>query len=369
MPLVSRPRLRDGVDVYIVDDERLVFVFLSTRKRVTVGCKPFLIEALRWMDGTSSVQELRERAVCATGQASAGEELVEFINYLSSRSIVTDAAWTESLPFPTPYSERLSRHMAFLVDMANGSEAALEAQRAIYSAYVAIVGLGGVGSWFCRLLPMMGFRQFLLVDGTPMPPSGIARDALFEHARIGRTRAECGKAEILALDPDAVVRCRSDVVRPKVDLDEIFRSVDVIINAADEPYIGYVNVLLSRYVVARRKILLAAGGFDAHLGCFGELIVPGRTPCADCYSRHFKRELRDWKPINHPVEDRTQGAGGLAALSAYSASQGALSLLRYFLGRRDDSGARAEFLFEDYRIDRFTVNRDPSCPSCGGIAS
>lgn len=294
-------------------------------------------------------------------------KLRAFVGYLAGRGIVVDARWSDNLPFPQQYKERLGRHLSFLIDLAGTPREACRVQEAIFNARVAVVGVGAVGSWFCRLLPMMGFRDFILVDATAMPSTGVARHASFRPDRVGVARAECGKAEILSVDPMARVEARTLIVRPDTSVEDFLDGVDFVINTADDPYIGYLNVLLSRHVVAKRKVMLAGGGFDAHLGCFGELIVPGRTPCADCYARHFKHALRDWKPAPHPVANRADGIGGLASLAAYSASQGALAILRYLLDPSCPFEERAEFLFADYEIQRFAISRDPNCFTCGAI--
>jgi molybdopterin/thiamine biosynthesis adenylyltransferase len=353
--------------VYVVGDDQVVFLFLSTRKRVRITCRGYLIDALQWMDGCHSMRELRSRVEHAANDPDASEQVEGFVTYLVSKSIVVDAAWMDHLELPVEYVTRLNRHLAFLLDLEGGADAVKATQTAIYRSRVAIVGVGAVGSWFCRLLPMVGFRQFVLVDPSRMPSSAVARELSYKRERVGRARVDCGREEILAVDPAGVVDAVQAVIRPQTDLNALFRDVDIIVNTADEPYIGYLNVLLSRYVVASRKLLLAAGGFDAHLGCFGELLIPGRTPCADCYARHFKHALRDWKPAEHPVPDRARGAGGMASLAAYSAAQGTLSLLRYFLPSDADFSARAELLFDDYRVERFAVQRDPACSTCSGL--
>lgn len=361
------PLLRDGVDVYVVGEDEAVFVFLSTRKRISVACEPYLLDALRWMDGAHSLVDLLDRIGTRSDDEAARDKLRAFVEYLAARGILVDARWTEGLPFPTDYTARLARQLALLIDLAGTPEEARRVQEAVFNSRVAIVGVGAIGSWFCRLLPMMGFRDFVLVDATTMPATGVARHASFRRDRIGVARAECGRAEILSVDPTALVDARTLTVRPNSNVDEFLNGIDIVINTADDPYIGYLNVLLSRYVVENRKVLLAAGGFDAHLGCFGELIIPGRTPCADCYARHFKHALRDWKPVAHPVANRADGVGGLASLAAYSASQGALSILRYLLNPSSSFEERAEFLFGDYGIQRFTIARDPNCSTCGSV--
>lgn len=87
------------------------------------------------------------------------------------------------------------------------------------------------------------------------------------------------------------VRC--EPLTTETALNSLISDTDLVINTADEPYIGYSSVLLSRYCVPRRIPLLVAGGFNAHLGSLGELIIPGVTPCADCYADYFQETLKD----------------------------------------------------------------------------
>jgi len=141
-----------------------------------------------------------------------------------------------------------------------------------------------------------------------------------------------------------------------------------MVNTADEPYVGYTNIKLSRYALQHDIPLMAAGGFDAHLASLGELLVPHVTPCADCYATYFHESLKDWKPIPHPVKEREGWFGGLGSLSAFSASTAALDILTYFMNPEDKravAGGRGEFHFHDYSLDTFTVERDAHCQSCG----
>ena len=53
------PYLRDGVDVYLGESEEVTFVYLSTRKRLTIKCHPGLIQSLTWMRGRKTVDDIQ----------------------------------------------------------------------------------------------------------------------------------------------------------------------------------------------------------------------------------------------------------------------------------------------------------------------
>jgi hypothetical protein len=150
------------------------------------------------------------------------------------------------------------------------------------------------------------------------------------------------------------------------NLNDYLYDVDFIINAADEPYIGYTSLKLSRYCVSTLKPLFIAGGFDAHLASIGELIIPNVTPCSDCYANYFQKALENWKPIVHPVENRSIAFGGINSMSVFSASTSSLTILKYFINEENinEIGGRGEFLFPNYNLDTFEVYRNAECRVC-----
>jgi hypothetical protein len=79
----------------------------------------------------------------------------------------------------------------------------------------------------------------------------------------------------------------------------------------------------------------------------------------------FQEALVDWKPITHPVQDRASGFGGLCSLSVFSASTIVMKLIKYLaFGSSVVEGGRGELLFQEYKLDTFTVDRNPNCTFC-----
>ena len=214
----------------------------------------------------------------------------------------------------------------------------------------------------------MGFQNFKLFDFKDLKEDSISRHAFPDLTKIGKPKVMHYKEIAKQINPAAIIEYFAIPITTDTGLLDNLHDIDLIINCADEPYIGYTSIFLSRYSIKHNKKLFIAGGFDAHLGCLGEFIVPFKTPCSDCYNEFFKESLKDWKPSPHPVKDRAKGFGGLAALSVFSASTGALTILRYFINEGDfvkSAGGRGEFKFNDYQIDAFEVKRNIKCEVCG----
>ena len=365
MSLVA-PYLRDGIDVYLRGEDEVHFVFLATRTRIALRVRPYLVEALGWMDGRQSREELVKRMDQRHG-THAGSRLRTFLDYLERKGITVEPDWLERSGLEGQVLAMQRRQLSFLLDVLGTPERAVAAQRRIGQARIVCFGIGGVGSWLLRQLLAMGFRRFALIDHDTVSESDVTRHAFFVPDDAAREKrkvvaaAEC----ILEQFPDVEIATNVSALTTQTALEEIIPGdASLIINAADQPYIGYTSVLLSRFCVPKRLPLLVAGGFDAHLGSVGEMIIPGVTPCADCYADHFSEALRDWVPVEHPVADRRDAAGGLCSLSVFAAGAAAMQALRLFTGEDGPSGGRGELLFDGYGLDSFTVQRRPDCPIC-----
>lgn len=362
--------LRDGVDVYISSDDVIHFVFLSTRKRLRLRVTPQLIECLEWLDGSASVSEIEARYESRVSSLGIkhSSSFHDFIRYLYDKGILVQKDWMHDA-FSTDQVERYSRQLNFFLDIEESEAAAVALLKRIMDCKVALIGIGAVGSWILRELVQIGFQRFIVVDPKTLKPADRTRNAIFDHRLIGEAKAMVAKRFIQgqALKPE------TRAVQSPLDIDTnveelIGADVDLIINTADEPYIGATSIKLSRYCVEKGLPLLVAGGFDAHLASLSEMIVPGQTPCSDCYAIHFEEALRGWKPISHPIVDRRRGFGGLPSLSTFAASAAVLKIVRLLSEKGGDvEQGRGEFLFDQYSIDSFKVGRNPECPTCGDL--
>lgn len=362
--------LRDGVDVYISPDSVVHFVFLSTRKRIRLKVTAPLIESLEWLDGSVTVSELAARFLSdstITG-ASSASSFYDFAQYLFKEGILVQKTWMHDA-FPAEYVARFSRQLNFFLDIEGSAASASALLHRIMNRKIALIGIGAVGSWILKELVQIGFQRFVLVDPKPLGPADRTRNAIFDHRLIGEAKVVVAERYIHSQS----IKPETRIVQEPLDIDTDIASligldVDLIINTADEPYIGATSIKLSRYCVQSGLPLLVAGGFDAHLASLSEMIVPGQTPCSDCYAMHFEEVLRDWKPISHPIVDRRRGFGGLPTLSSFAASAAVLKIVRLYSDRGGDvEQGRGEFLFDNYVIDSFKVKRNPECPTCGVV--
>ena len=363
----SAPELRDGVEVFLYPQKeeicQVLFLFLSNRRRLRIECKPPFATLLKEL---SKPQPLTD-SLSHSG-LGMDEETEAFLSFLEAEGIVSLSDPLETDLLPVEYVEQYKRQLYFLLDILKSPQKAHEVQRRIFDAHITVFGLGAVGSGILQQLCMMGFRRFTLIDYADVEENDIARTPYRIATQIGLPKTEAAKAlvEDFAFDPEVLLHDLT--LRTDTDLDALVQGTSLIVNTTDQPYVGYTNIKLSRYALRHDIPVLAAGGFDAHLASLGELLIPHVTPCADCYATFFHESLKNWKPITHPVKEREGWFGGLGSLSTFSASTAALDILGYFMNQEDRKaapGGRGEFLFHDYSLDTFVVERDKECLFCG----
>lgn len=356
--------LRDGIDVYYKKDEELAFfIFLASRKRIHVKCLPSLIKCLSDLDGVKTLGEVYSKYTSELQES----QYLAFCGYLVSKNILIKSNWKNELQGNPVYNERMSKQLDFLLDIVSSPQKAIEIQDKIKQTKVAILGVGSVGGWIARELVMLGFQNFGLYDSDVVEASDISRHQYFKLSSIGDLKTKAIEEQILSIDSNAKTLSYTGYFSINTTLD-FLDGYQLIINCLDEPYIGYTSIKLSRYCVSNRKFLLIGGGFDAHLGSFGELIIPGQTPCADCYANYFTNALKNWQPMKRTIENNDSQMGGFSTLSAFSASMSVLEILKFFIDPEWVSNGRGEFLLPNYHIDSFTVEKDPNCKICSTLS-
>lgn len=366
--MTSIPILRDGVEVFIYPPQEkgctVLFLFLASRRRLKIVCQRRYANLL---------EELAKNQPLQVSLANSGVVLdiktKKFFEFLQREGIVVWGDPFDTNILPREYIEKYKRQLSFLLDITKSPEESLRIQKKIYDTHIALVGLGAVGCAFLVQLCMLGFRNFTLIDCAAIEENDVSRTLYHVDRQAGMLKTKAAEQLVHEFGFDPQTYLYNEVITVNTDIKKMLKGVSLIVNTADEPYIGYINIFLSRYAVRHNIPLLAGGGFDAHLGSLGELIVPFVTPCADCYATYFQESLKDWKPVAHPVQERRGWFGGLGSLSAFSAASGALTIFSFLLheGRMTkQQGGRGEFLFHDYMLDSFIVERDAHCITCCG---
>ena len=81
---------------------------------------------------------------------------------------------------------RYDRQLRYFSDLAPGATPPSEYQRRHEKARVAMLGLGGLGSWAAYALACCGVGELVLVDGDRVEESNFNRQILYREHDVGR---------------------------------------------------------------------------------------------------------------------------------------------------------------------------------------
>ena len=101
------------------------------------------------------------------------------------------------------------------------------------NSYVALFGLGGVGSYTAEALARSGVGKILLVDNDRVSKSNINRQLCALQSTVGRYKVDVVAERLLDINPDIIIEKCYDFVLPENISSFSFEQFDYVIDAID----------------------------------------------------------------------------------------------------------------------------------------
>ena len=105
---------------------------------------------------------------------------------------------------------------------------------AIRRAHVAVIGIGGVGSWAAEALARSGVGSLVLVDLDHVAESNINRQVHALDSTVGQAKVLAMRERIAQIHPGCEVHCVEEFAEPANWPALLPRGVDAVIDACDE---------------------------------------------------------------------------------------------------------------------------------------
>ncbi|TDE49934.1 ThiF family adenylyltransferase [Nonomuraea mesophila] len=344
-----------GQDLYVLTDPREVVTLADPEGRVAA-----LFAAMQGDPAT--VAELRER-LAADGVELGEDEVREAVSALDALGLIEEDG-DGSLGDPDLDARHFS-NLAFFGTYARLGRPRAAFVNAVRRAHVLVLGVGGGGSSIVQCLAGLGIGRMTLVDRDDVESRNFARQFLYHHADIGRSKVTCAEEWVRAYDPRIAVRAVDRWISGPDDLTDLVEGVDVIVGGLD----GHPEAhLWTNAAAVRAKIPLVVGGMTRSQIMYYS-VDPGRSPCVQC----------DWR--DRPAADEPTAGGFversrariseqnllIAPVAAQIGSLVAYEALRYLTGFEEPQAAGA-FVKLDLRAGltpvRQPFNADPDCPVC-----
>lgn len=238
---------------------------------------------------------------------------------------------------------RYSRHILL-------NEIGVEGQAKIREARMLVIGAGGLGSPAAYYLASAGVGSILLVDGDAVDLTNLQRQILHTTERVGTPKAESGRAQLHAINPEVEVipiARRVDVTA----LDELVQQAAVVLDCSDNFATRHA---INLACVTHRKPLVsgAAIRFDGQIAVFDL-----RRDDSPCYACLF--------PPGDSEDELCSLMGVFAPLTGIIGTMQAAEALK--LAADVGESLHGQLLMLNALTMRWhavRVTRDPGCPVC-----
>lgn len=108
-----------------------------------------------------------------------------------------------------------------------------DAMERLYTARIAVFGIGGVGGYAVEALARSGIGTLDLFDHDTVSLTNLNRQIIATHATVGMPKVEAARQRILAINPCAIVNAHQVFYTPDTADQFDFSRYDYVIDAID----------------------------------------------------------------------------------------------------------------------------------------
>ena len=217
-------------------------------------------------------------------------------------------------------------------------------------SHVAVVGVGGLGSFSSLLLALNGVGKLTIIEPDIVELSNLNRQILYYPKDVWLFKAEAAYNRLKRYAPHVDVQAYPVLLTPRT-IEMYLNDVDIILDGLDN--------MSSRYLVNRFSIrhgvpyvFTGVGGFEYNIS----FIHPPETPCLECFYRNMDDEyvikyIRERGIINFTV--------------GYAASIQVAEAVKYLIGM--SPSLKGKLLIGDLKSlspKYMDVKKDPDCSAC-----
>ncbi|MDQ3725160.1 MAG: TOMM precursor leader peptide-binding protein [Actinomycetota bacterium] len=306
------------------------------------------------LDGARTVEELR---------AEFGAKAVDdVIAQLRELEVVEDAADDELIP-PEEW-DRFDRQLRYFSDVGAEGLPPSECQRRLREAKVAVLGVGGLGSWAAWALNCCGVGEMWLIDGDRVEISNLNRQILYTESDLGLLKVECAAARLRAFNPAARIVATARRLESEADVAEFVAGADVVIDAADWP-VHDIERWCNAACFAAGIPYITMSHFPP-VARVGPLYVPGKTGCFSCQEIAYRREYPLFDIAVEQRRAKPSPAATLGPACGLIGGQVALEAMHLLTGlsRPATQGVAHIYDLRTMEVKREPVVPQPDCPVC-----
>ena len=126
----------------------------------------------------------------------------------------------------------------------------------IRNAHIAVVGIGGVGSWAVEALARSGVGKLTLIDFDHIAESNINRQIHALDNTLGMSKVLAMQQRIVHINPQCLVECIDEFVTPENWPTILNTQVDAVIDACDQIK---AKTAMAAWAMDRKTVFITVG--------------------------------------------------------------------------------------------------------------
>ncbi|TLM80936.1 ThiF family adenylyltransferase [Pseudarthrobacter sp. NamE5] len=274
--------------LYLTVTKDGLVVAVNGKEMITLsGDYQNFLACLQLVDGSRSYQEIIDEM---SRQGYDPGSVLEVLNFCTDENIIKKAEYAElrdSLTSLDAYSytkwDRQIRNFASLPEVDDRK--AVEFQQKLEQSHIAIVGVGGVGSYVSLGMAMMGVGHLSLVDFDSIELSNTSRQVLYTEESIGELKINAAEKQILKHNPRTKITTLNRRIASQDDVEFVLNEIessmgslpDLLFIAADTPR-GLIHYMVDESCYRRGVPCFNLGPHGFSELTIGPMSVPGLTP-------------------------------------------------------------------------------------------
>jgi tRNA A37 threonylcarbamoyladenosine dehydratase len=167
----------------------------------------------------------------------------------------------------------------------------------IQQAHIAVIGIGGVGSWAAEALARSGVNRLTLIDMDHISESNINRQLHALVSTLGQSKVSAMKDRIHLINPDCEVYAVDEFLIPENINNLLHDGLDLVIDATDQ--VSAKVAMAARAMQTGKPLVMAgaAGGKKlAHLVDMADLSDVSHDPLLAQVRQHLRKMNFSVKP-------------------------------------------------------------------------
>lgn len=353
------PQIKDSISVLyrkVRDAYEVNFLFNASSVVLPFQLNKEAFDCLQYLDGLHSIEEIAEKANLPI------VEVRRLVSALQKSRILTSKKRPAVI-----VRDRFATQRNFFAEFETRAQSREVMQERLHIARVAIIGLGGIGTWVAQGLVLAGVRNFTLIDPDVVEISNLNRQCLFNVGDVGSLKVQVAEQKLSTIEPEISVQGVAQRVASPRDCLEVMRGSSLIISCADDPSTDVVNRIVTEVGFELQVPHILCGGYDGHLSFIGPTVIPGKSACWYCYEHALDKQLHRAEYQQLAVTNAHSKGGNIAAISAITANYHVLDAVKVITGflKPTMTNKVAELDFRTYDINFRKFRKRYTCPYCG----